>query len=107
MPGTRDPSRSSGHPREELVQRFPIAWRPLELPLKGLRCVSAGSRNPGNVKLQGSPLGRIKAHDSQTRAIATGKAKPHKEKLLSPLVSLVSRRKQDLSAWHLELPAFH
>lgn len=47
-------------------------------------CVSAGGRNSGNVKLQGSPLWRIKAHDSHTRAIATVKAKPHKEQFLPP-----------------------
>lgn len=41
-------------------------------------CVSAGGRNAGNVRLQGSPLWGIKAHDSQTRAIAVAalKAKP-------------------------------
>jgi len=50
--------------------------------------VSAGGRNSGNVKLQGSPLWRIKAHDSNTRAIAAVKAKPHKEQFLPPQASL-------------------
>lgn len=73
--------------------------------------VSAGSRNSGNAKLQGSPLGRIKAHDSQTGAIAL-KAKPYNERFLlrpphkqaSSVLASREEAKQDL---HRELPTFH
>lgn len=55
-------------------------------------CVSAGGRNSGNVKLQGSPLWRIKAHDSQTRAIASREGQTPQRAVSSPTSQSVRAR---------------
>lgn len=77
-PGTGATSGSCGRPRSR-CKGFPQPWSCL-----WMGCVSAGGRNAGNVQLQGSPLWGIKAHDSQTRAIAVAalKAKPPREHFL-------------------------